>query len=246
MRNQYELQKRIFDGKIGRVRHVHAQFCIDSGIESSLDASDRLVDPKLAGGSLLDMGPYPFLWICLTVLHPYLKAHPTDAEELPLPKIVSTMVKSNEHVKQRVGGEIDESTFAMLSFPSIKDGSGEPGEGSDVVAVLQSSFSYPTHSRRSVFVQGTKGNIELTCARCLSFAETDNSTQLPAFPGPRVHDGDLGQLRRLPHHLGEARCQRQARDLQAGLSRRRARLHLGAGLGRAPHPGWQDRERALP
>lgn len=45
----------VADGKIGKVKLIDAAFCFNT----PFDAEDRLFNPKLAGGSLYDVGVYP-------------------------------------------------------------------------------------------------------------------------------------------------------------------------------------------
>lgn len=48
-------KKWVSEGRIGRVRHITANF----GFQAPFDPQRRLFDPDLAGGSLLDVGIYP-------------------------------------------------------------------------------------------------------------------------------------------------------------------------------------------
>jgi predicted dehydrogenase len=50
-----ELIKRIQAGAIGKVRHIRADF----GFDAPRDPEGRLFNPKLGGGSILDVGGYP-------------------------------------------------------------------------------------------------------------------------------------------------------------------------------------------
>ncbi len=50
-----ELIKQLQSGAIGKVRHVHADF----GFYASRDPGGRLFNPRLGGGSVLDVGGYP-------------------------------------------------------------------------------------------------------------------------------------------------------------------------------------------
>jgi predicted dehydrogenase len=49
------LQKRLANGEFGRPRHVHAEI----GFVVDADPSDRMLNPDLGAGALLDMGIYP-------------------------------------------------------------------------------------------------------------------------------------------------------------------------------------------
>ena len=55
-----ELRKKIADGEIGEVKYVYASF----GFRLP-KLSERLTDPKLGGGALLDIGVYPLQFISM-------------------------------------------------------------------------------------------------------------------------------------------------------------------------------------
>lgn len=52
---QYKMQELIENGTIGRVRSTNAHLGMDVGLDEK-DASDRLINHNLAGGSILDLG----------------------------------------------------------------------------------------------------------------------------------------------------------------------------------------------
>ena len=69
-----EAQKWINDGDIGNVQYIKADF----GFNANRDTNERLFDPELAGGALLDIGIYPIAlaWLiykktpkAVTVIH---------------------------------------------------------------------------------------------------------------------------------------------------------------------------------
>ena len=55
-----ELRKKIAAGEIGEVKYVYANFgfCLPK-------LPERLIDPKLGGGALLDIGVYPLQFITM-------------------------------------------------------------------------------------------------------------------------------------------------------------------------------------
>ncbi len=55
-----ELRKRIANGEIGDVKFVNVHF----GFQL-LKKPERLTDPKLGGGSLLDVGVYPLQFVTM-------------------------------------------------------------------------------------------------------------------------------------------------------------------------------------
>ncbi|MFP2995636.1 Gfo/Idh/MocA family oxidoreductase [Spongiivirga sp. MCCC 1A20706] len=58
-----EIKQKITDGEIGDVKYVHAQFAF----KADRPLTSRLLDKKLAGGALLDIGIYP-IYLAYTVL----------------------------------------------------------------------------------------------------------------------------------------------------------------------------------
>jgi hypothetical protein len=113
-----------------------------------------MIQPKLAGGSVLDMGPYPLVWIFMTLIHPLSKS----GEPLTVPKIHSTQVLSGPALTKRLGGQIDEATLATFKFPIHRNPSSPPeaGEIDEAVAVLKTNLRVHTTPERAVLVQGTK------------------------------------------------------------------------------------------
>lgn len=54
-------QKALFESVIGDVRCVYSDFSVD-GYRKRPD-SHRVLAAELAGGALLDLGPYPMVWV---------------------------------------------------------------------------------------------------------------------------------------------------------------------------------------
>ncbi len=55
------VQKAIRSGAIGDVHALYVDHAADEYTKGSL--SSRLLSPELAGGPLMDLGPYPMVWV---------------------------------------------------------------------------------------------------------------------------------------------------------------------------------------
>ncbi|GAA5964088.1 hypothetical protein JCM3765_000899 [Sporobolomyces pararoseus] len=136
----YKLQEVLQSGAIGEIRAAAAELCVDFGPTAEKDPQHRLVNPDLAGGALLDLGPYPYTQLCLA-LSPSTKA---TNYRLPLPKLVASMTKTSSGV--------DASTISVIEFPQ-RDG--RVVHGNFTAAQDRQS----AHSR-VLIVQGSHGFLE--------------------------------------------------------------------------------------
>lgn len=59
----YKFQELAFNGAIGDVRQVFADFGM--AFYGTLPESHRVFNAELAGGAQLDLGPYTMLWVSL-------------------------------------------------------------------------------------------------------------------------------------------------------------------------------------
>ena len=56
------VQKALHEDRvIGDIRAIYSDLSIN--FEGHVDDSNRVFNPELAGGMLLDLGPYPMLWV---------------------------------------------------------------------------------------------------------------------------------------------------------------------------------------
>lgn len=69
-------QKAVHSGEIGDVHAVYSDHSSD--IFTKKDLGSRLLAAELAGGPLMDIGPYPMVWVC-TLPRPKLIKDPDDA-----------------------------------------------------------------------------------------------------------------------------------------------------------------------
>lgn len=73
----YAVQEVVQSGKLGKPRRVTAELSSYAHLDDRAD-NDRMIDPNLGGGALLDLGPYPSVWSML-VLH----QHPDNKDKDP-------------------------------------------------------------------------------------------------------------------------------------------------------------------
>jgi predicted dehydrogenase len=55
------IQKAVHSGAIGEVHAVYSDHAADEYGKGSMES--RLLNPSLAGGPLMDLGPYPMVWV---------------------------------------------------------------------------------------------------------------------------------------------------------------------------------------
>ncbi|GJN93159.1 hypothetical protein Rhopal_006206-T1 [Rhodotorula paludigena] len=134
----YKLQEIVRSGVIGELRGVQAGLCADF---SSRSEEHRLLNPYLAGGALLDLGPYPWTQLALLLLPP----SEASKTPLPVPKVSASVIKTTQGV--------DKSVVAGLAFT-------QP-DGGLVHGTLTTALDRQTSHNRCVYIQGTKGYIEV-------------------------------------------------------------------------------------
>ena len=130
----------IKDGVIGEIQEVQAELCPRDDAERQ-DPHSRTIDPSLAGGALLDCGPYPWTWLAL-ILMPPATASTTPHK---VPSLVSSMILSSRGV--------DASSVAIIKFP-------QPN-GRVVHGTLNAGASSVSPKNRVVLIKGSKGFIQL-------------------------------------------------------------------------------------
>ncbi|GAA5843426.1 hypothetical protein JCM3766R1_002947 [Sporobolomyces carnicolor] len=136
----YKLQEILASGKIGQIRAAQAELCVDFGPTAAKNPDHRLVNPDLAGGALLDLGPYPYTQLYLA-LSPTTKA---TNERLPVPRIVASMTKTPSGV--------DASTVAVIEFPQ--------DDGRTVHGTFTAAQDRQSEHSRVLIVQGSLGYLE--------------------------------------------------------------------------------------
>ncbi|THG99148.1 hypothetical protein EW026_g3155 [Hermanssonia centrifuga] len=97
-----EVKRIAEEGSLGLPVVLHADLSGDFDIEN-IPKTHRILDPKLGGGALLDLGPYPMIWAVLA-----LYEHPTNKKARPT-SITGSILKTP------LTG-VDRSTVFTLNF----------------------------------------------------------------------------------------------------------------------------------
>ncbi|OCK82387.1 dimeric dihydrodiol dehydrogenase [Lepidopterella palustris CBS 459.81] len=136
----------IQSGRIGNVHRITADTSIAMDPERNFaDGNHRMVNPDLAGGALLDLGPYSLSWCFQAVL--------ASQPEVDPPSVVSAV--------KRYKTRVDETTTMILTFPRAEE------NGGDIHGIATASMrvSMDADGRGSVGpcvrVQGDKGEIQV-------------------------------------------------------------------------------------
>ncbi|MBW0543206.1 hypothetical protein O181_082921 [Austropuccinia psidii MF-1] len=157
----YNLQETIASGQIGEIQRVHADLSLNFNPDS-LASEHRLVNPKLAGGVLLDLGPYAWTMVALTLLHNQSQSHSSsflnDMENaskprLPFPKVKASGVLYKHPQASPMSRPVDGTVIAALEFPNP---SGQTTQGLLITSLFQN-----TNLERAVTIYGTKGRIRI-------------------------------------------------------------------------------------
>ncbi|BGO94972.1 hypothetical protein NBRC10512_003872 [Rhodotorula toruloides] len=126
---------------IGDVRGASAELCCNFAPQERTEPDARLFNPKLAGGALLDLGPYPWTHLALALLPP----SSSSTEPLPVPKITSSMVKTTTGV--------DRAVVAGITFI-------QP-DGREVLGSFVTAQDRQSPITRCSLIQGSHGFIEI-------------------------------------------------------------------------------------
>ncbi|BGP19505.1 hypothetical protein JCM10213_006325 [Rhodosporidiobolus nylandii] len=136
----YKYQALLSSGILGEIRGFRSELCIDFTKTAQKDPGHRIVNPMLAGGALLDLGPYSWVHAALALLPP----SSASSEPLPVPQIISTMSKTSSGV--------DKSSVAVLDFPV---------EGGKTVQATLTTAQNRQSGKIVATVQGTLGYLDV-------------------------------------------------------------------------------------
>jgi len=145
-----QVRELVRSGEIGDVSRVFADFSINmagDGGKLNFPESDRMVNPNLAGGALLDLGVYPLTWI-FQILY-----HLQPGAEKEKPTVTSSLTKYHTGA--------DDNTVVVCQFPRHK-----------TIGIATTSF-HPAvrlaevgNNTPAIRIQGSKGEIQLTTPAC--------------------------------------------------------------------------------
>ncbi|PPQ62873.1 hypothetical protein CVT24_006271 [Panaeolus cyanescens] len=101
-----EVKRIAEEGSLGLPEMLHADLSGNFDIHN-IPVTHRILDPALAGGALLDLGPYPLFWAILA-----LYENPANEGTLPT-KIIGSMLKTPIT-------DVDQSTVFSIAFSKGK------------------------------------------------------------------------------------------------------------------------------
>ncbi|KAI5475478.1 dihydrodiol dehydrogenase / D-xylose 2-dehydrogenase (NADP) [Pseudohyphozyma bogoriensis] len=149
----HKTREIIDSGVLGDIKHVSSCYFLELNVNELL--SDVRLDPASGGGSLLDVGPYAWVWLYLTVYRATYGATPAPGP-LPVPTITSQMTRIKYDDPNRSSGEIDESVLALMSFPPSSP------EKNTKSALFHTSFNLlPATNAPCCTVFGSKGKLTM-------------------------------------------------------------------------------------
>lgn len=137
----YKVQEIIASGVLGELRTVQSDLSVDWQEATKNNPEHRMVSPKLAGGALLDLGPYSWTWLALLLLPP----SSAGKDPITIPNLVASMTFTSTGV--------DASTQAILKFS-------QP-DGRVVHGTLVTALNVQTSPKRVVIACGSKGFLEI-------------------------------------------------------------------------------------
>ncbi|TFL01142.1 hypothetical protein BDV98DRAFT_568546 [Pterulicium gracile] len=147
--------KKILDDEgelgVGRPVVLYADFSMNFR-PHDLPLMHRLVDPKLGGGAMLDLGPYPLAWALMTILeHPANNLQPPSSIQSSVIKFAPTGVDQNTTITL---------TFSnpTSTWKSSSDTTGP--KPFTATAILHSSLTIPDPTPGAV-IRCERGTIEI-------------------------------------------------------------------------------------
>ena len=178
------VREQITQGRIGPVARVFADnsMACDPEVQWK-DGTNRMVNPELAGGALLDLGIYSLTWVFQTLYH-------TQPENDRKPPKVLAAMKNYGPTK-----DADETTTIVLSFPRSDDAGGE-AHAIATTSIRVATSPAGTQDVPGIRIQGPKGEIQVfppafrpTRTRIILKDGTIEEKDWAPFPGPGQGSG---------------------------------------------------------
>jgi predicted dehydrogenase len=147
-----KIRELVKGGEIGVVHRVFADLSIAEAKDDgslSFPTSNRMVNPDLAGGALLDLGIYALTWVFQILYHCQARA-PADRE---VPHVLAAVQKYDPT-------GVDEMTSMILQFPQNKS-MGIATTGMRVATQPDKHGEASEAEAPSIRIQGTKGEIQV-------------------------------------------------------------------------------------
>ncbi|KAK4684931.1 hypothetical protein P7C73_g5232, partial [Tremellales sp. Uapishka_1] len=129
----YAVEELVLSGKLGKVKRVVGELAVDFDTEN-MDINSRMIAADLAGGALLDLGPYPLFWTMLVV-------HRDPVSRNSPPKVVTSYQTVNPRTF------VDNSSSWTLEWDS------------GIRANLSTDFTVTGLADQSIAIQFEEGNI---------------------------------------------------------------------------------------
>lgn len=154
-----DIERLVRDEKvIGDVRRVYGDLSMDFKIHD-LPEGHRMTSVDMAGGGLLDLGPYPLLWTLLTLSGPQAK---------PPSRVSSNIQFTN---LPTVKDQVDAQTCFTLNWDD---------EGAQAICTTSITSEASNHA---VIIQGTKGTSPDASAFRKRIRMTDDQPYLGCLTG---------------------------------------------------------------
>jgi predicted dehydrogenase len=148
------IRQHITNGDLGQVLRVSADLSIGQPPEHHFPTTNRMINPHLAGGCLLDLGIYSLTWIFQTLYHTL----PSSPQRQP-PSVKGVIMTP----EPRTG--TDEMTTILLDFPQSPPSGGSEQTHAHAIATTALRVDYDPDKLGSagpaIRIQGTKAEIQV-------------------------------------------------------------------------------------
>ncbi|CAH7682038.1 hypothetical protein PPACK8108_LOCUS14733 [Phakopsora pachyrhizi] len=154
------LKKILDSNEIGHIERVDSDFSSYFDVEK-VEESHRLINPDLGGGCLLDLGPYAWDMISLTLLNQSLKSSSgTQGEEfLKVPRIKAS---GTFYKRLNSSAPVDQSIISIIEFDNnLRDRNSQTSQG-----ILSTSFNQDSNEEIGVTIYGKNGRINIESPIC--------------------------------------------------------------------------------